>query len=279
MRSIHYIIILAMATLAACSPLQEIPNPEILITGHGGAGFETFRNSIPPNTIRSIKQALEIEGAEAVELDVQMTQDCVLVLYHDNDLVSATDCQGCIPTKTWHEIQPCNILNRYGPMGSPQNLPRLDSALQPYLEGDRRFFLNLKIPYDCSPEPDKFRDAFIQTIGDWVEGNGMKDRVWLETFDLEMLVGLQREDSTLRLIYDDDQVDRAISTAVQYGFAGIGVVNEAMDAQEVAHAQSQGLMVVIWGVRVLEGTKQAVSKGPDAIMTDDIRMLRNVLGR
>src|SRR5690606_17296815 len=56
-------------------------NTKVIILGHRGMGVEYYK---PENTYESIIPALGI-GADGCEIDIQMTKDSVLVLYHDPD--------------------------------------------------------------------------------------------------------------------------------------------------------------------------------------------------
>lgn len=53
-------------------------------------------------------------GASGVEVDVQMTKDSVLVLFHDMTLNASTELEGCIREKTWQELH--ETLYQTGPV-------------------------------------------------------------------------------------------------------------------------------------------------------------------
>ena len=67
-----------------------------LVIGHAGSGFLTPLNPfnpLPPSSRASIRQALA-RGADGVEVDVQLSQDSVLLLYHDEKLIFSRDAKG-----------------------------------------------------------------------------------------------------------------------------------------------------------------------------------------
>src|SRR6187455_1958541 len=75
-----------------------VKNNSIIIIGHAGSGFNYLFmpfNPYPTNSFKSLKNALA-DGADGVEVDVQMTADLQLVLYHDNTLESETDLNGYV---------------------------------------------------------------------------------------------------------------------------------------------------------------------------------------
>src|SRR5579872_6236602 len=77
------------------------PRPHIERIGHRGAPREYPENSLP-----SFLRAIEL-GADAVELDVHVTVDDVVVVHHDPDIkVPATGKRTKRPIRqmTWEEL-------------------------------------------------------------------------------------------------------------------------------------------------------------------------------
>jgi glycerophosphoryl diester phosphodiesterase len=74
---------LLLVALCACIPLdtKRVPkkNPDFLVVGHRGAP-----NQAPENTIPSLDAALAL-GARALEIDLCVTADGEVVLWHDRD--------------------------------------------------------------------------------------------------------------------------------------------------------------------------------------------------
>ena len=68
-----------------------------------------FDNEHPENTISAYEKA--IENGYAIELDVQMTIDGVLVCYHDNNLKRLTGVDKDIRTLTYEEVSKLNVVN------------------------------------------------------------------------------------------------------------------------------------------------------------------------
>lgn len=73
-----FMVVLSISISSAETTSSATAKPEdFLIIGHMGAPMEE-----PDNTIESFQKALEL-GANAIETDICMTQDGVLVLWHD----------------------------------------------------------------------------------------------------------------------------------------------------------------------------------------------------
>jgi hypothetical protein len=66
--------------LPAPARILEVDPAQFLIVGHRGAGASAVEN-----TIESYERAVEVEGANAVEIDLCVTQDGQVVVWHDWD--------------------------------------------------------------------------------------------------------------------------------------------------------------------------------------------------
>ena len=85
------IYILLFVLLFACKKengynIQNLNGGEIAIIGHAGSGLSSVNNPEKDNTFASIEKAIELYGANGVELDVHMSWDSVFFLLHDQTL-------------------------------------------------------------------------------------------------------------------------------------------------------------------------------------------------
>ena len=76
---------------------------------------------IPENSIASFKKALLF--SYAIELDVQLTKDNVLVVFHDDSLERMTHKNGFVQEKTYAELQKLSLLN------TKEKIPTLKEVL------------------------------------------------------------------------------------------------------------------------------------------------------
>src|SRR5688500_5279272 len=83
--------------LLSCSSLPEkidnLNNGQIHSIGHGGPGIQSFLNAMSYNTLSGFRKALSNEDLDGVEMDVQMSSNGKLVLFHDQEL-DITNCEG-----------------------------------------------------------------------------------------------------------------------------------------------------------------------------------------
>lgn len=72
---------------------------KVLVGGHRGCVCQYFENTIP-----AMEQALS-DGADYLEIDIQLTRDGEIVVYHDTELSRKTGLQGYVHEYVYSEIK------------------------------------------------------------------------------------------------------------------------------------------------------------------------------
>lgn len=271
-------LLLFILLLAACTA-ERIQESAVLAVGHGGAGFPTYRNNVPPNTLAAMLRGFHTEGADGVEMDLQLTSDSVVILFHDRLLDEASECVGCVSQWRWEEISSCRLSTKNGPADGHYTIPALTQVLDSLVGTDCVFFLNVKSHDPCvQGHLSDYRSRFARQLSHIIGSRNLYERVWVETYDQDFLLACRAVDSSLHFIFDDDRFEFGLQTAINQHYDGFAIPNENANAEQVSAAQDSGKMVILWGVKLLGATKDAVAKNPDVIMTDDVRMLRHVTG-
>ena len=96
---------------------------KILLGGHRGD-----RKHFPENTMSAFKAALDL-GIDAIETDVRMTKDGVLVLIHDRDIARTTNGHGNVDEMTLEEIRAFDAGFWKGPEHVGQQIPTVEEFL------------------------------------------------------------------------------------------------------------------------------------------------------
>jgi glycerophosphoryl diester phosphodiesterase len=170
------VLVAAVGGLLACGhrpfvgPAQA-PGPEFLIIGHRGAPHQACEN-----TLESFAQALQL-GANALELDVSITQDGHLVLWHDwVDRVRDRVIHRLRPTGRCDVVRPllyrpvdavtlADFVQSYGYTHAGAWVPATTlAAFAHRFAPDARvrwLFLDLKVPPD---QPDLAEPLFQQAV-------------------------------------------------------------------------------------------------------------------
>lgn len=109
---LYIVIIFGLILFAHCNKPQVEPD-SLLLIGHGGEGFSDQNTLYAPNSVGSIRRALDFYDLDGVEVDVQFTLDEDLIVYHDDFLENATQCKGKVAGKMLSEINGCHFKKQY----------------------------------------------------------------------------------------------------------------------------------------------------------------------
>ncbi len=86
--------------------IESLPRP--VIFAHRGASAHA-----PENTLSAFKLARDL-GANAIELDVQLTADQAIVVFHDTTVNRTTNATGNISDYTLSALKSLNAGHAYG---------------------------------------------------------------------------------------------------------------------------------------------------------------------
>src|SRR5687767_15734678 len=93
------------------------------IIAHRGASGEA-----PENTLSAMKLAWA-QGADAIELDLWLSKDGKLVVFHDADTKRFEKQPRKIPELTWDEVQTLDVGSWKGAQFKGERIPTLESIL------------------------------------------------------------------------------------------------------------------------------------------------------
>lgn len=109
--------------------------PPVLIAHRGGVGFGV------ENSISCIARSVAL-GVEAVEIDVRLTRDGVLVVFHDARVDVLTDGKGRISEMTLGEVQALRLVDADG-CATAERIPTLGQVLA-FVEGRCKVLVEAK---------------------------------------------------------------------------------------------------------------------------------------
>jgi glycerophosphoryl diester phosphodiesterase len=252
--------LLLLLTLIGCQ--KKDGYAEVLVIGHGGNGLDNLNSFYHDNSLESILMALDTEGCSGVELDVQMSIDGTLWLFHDETLANETGGEGCIPDQTDAYLGTLH----YSTLNA-EDLIRLDDVPSSHLMG-KIVYIDTRSLNNCSgSEIDVMH--YLGNVNDFQAANLTAEIVictgsltWLEVFQTAGYKVMPQ--ITAMEMYQDFLISFPM-------FVGVVVANSDIKKEEVSLIQGEGKEVVIFDVRSSTGIRSAFKKMPDAIMTDNIR--------
>lgn len=266
--------------------LNEINNlneNRITLIGHGGMGFESPQNSLPHDSFSSLTKAVESYGTEGVEVDIQLSADDALIMYHDDLLDTGTDCFGCVYFKESAALLNCRFRSSFrSNLFLNEKLEKLESILKVFAERPIKpiviFDIKLALKECGNFDFDSYQERFVTEIARLITKYDALDWCYVEAGKFDFLMALQDKLPTVKLSYIPSYyVEEEIIEAADKGIYMISSNNDLVSKEFVQFTHEKGLRVAIYNVKIRSSAIEAIKKSPDYIYTDNIILLQEML--
>ena len=242
------------------------------IIAHRGASFDA-----PENTLSAMKLAWE-QNADAIELDLWLSKDGRLVVFHDADAKRIAGVPRKIAEMTWAEVQRLDAGAWKDPQFKGERIPTLESILETVPKG-RRAVLEIKSGPEIVPEIKRVLDASKRSSRELaiISFNFESLKKSRETFpDIEhyFLHSYKKDPETGKF----PALKPLIARANAAKFHGLNLhFDWPIDQDFVREVKGAGLKMLVWTVNDAAVAKRLATAGVDAITTDRPGWLREQL--
>lgn len=244
--------------------VEYVRSTPFVVCAHRGAS-----GIAPENTLAALAAALEC-GAQMVELDVQVTVDGQLVVFHDEYLDRTTNGHGDIRTASFSDVRSLDAGSWFDHEFRNEHIPLLSEALA--LIKDRAY-LNIEIKSLVASEQSAQNIAsIVKTI---VE-HGMADYTVFSSFDHQALMYIKSLDAQLHTIALNipGDIRQPHEVVLECGADGYGCSLEEITEEHVENCTQFNIPIGVYTVNtpaelefVLDlGVQGVVSNFPDLIM-------------
>jgi glycerophosphoryl diester phosphodiesterase len=246
------------------------------VAHRGGAGLA------PENTLAAFQRALELR-ADAVELDVHMSQDGALIVMHDADLVRTTRHVGEIGALTLEALRTLNAAaNHQGNHVDPQPIPTLHEVLA-LVKGRAGAQIEIKQWADQRRYP-----GIEAKVVDAVRHFDMLANVMVISFDfptLQAIKALEPRIATCALLssaylrHFDLRRDATpvVDDLASHGFRCVGVKHTWLTEPFFHALRQRHFQVGVWTVNDPFSMRKFADLGVDFITSDRPDLLRQAL--
>ncbi|MFV0525386.1 MAG: glycerophosphodiester phosphodiesterase family protein [Acidimicrobiales bacterium] len=253
-----------MASRTRANPLPNQGTVPFGIAHRGGADVA------PGNTMAAFERAVDL-GYTTIETDVRATADGVLVVFHDDTTQPVTGRPGTIEGRTWAEVNELyvgdshpiprfeDVVNKLGPRITWNVEPKAPSAVAPFVEAVKNLDLGDRV---CV---GSFSDRIISQVGRLLGPNVARapGPAGVAALSARGITHLGRRRSQFY----------AMQVPVRYG------PFHFTSAHLIKRIHRLGLQVHVWTVNDETEMEHLLDLGVDAIMTDEVALLREVLRR
>lgn len=237
---------------------------KILIIAHRGSTFTGY----PENSLPAFQMAVD-EGFDGVEMDVRLTKDKELVVFHDIRLERLTDTgRGMVRTKTLQQLKHFRLKNDR----VETFIPLLSEALE--ILKNTPLLINIEIKSEMP-----MRGKIEQRVIDMIYRYGVQTRVVISSFNPLVIKKSQKIDPTIRTgfifekrlpKFNQRLATGLIVTSWHPQFKGVSPLT-------LQRAHSNGCAVYAWTVNDEKDITHLLDFDIDGIITDRPDIVRRVI--
>lgn len=256
----YKLFLLSVLVLLGCKKNNTYPNIDIL--GHGGNGIKIENSIYHDNSLEAIDFAMNMQNVNGVELDVQLSITNEIWLFHDEELSNETSGQGCVNAKGDEYLASLN----YATLKKEKLVRLKDVPFEKY--PGKTFVLDARHFNKCSSSVVDL-SVFVNRIKEVVDANencnfivNIHPTAW---GDLWTGTGIN-------LLYEVPSYGYFDNLEINSNLVrGVVIRNSVISKEEITLIHNAGMKVYLFEVRAPKRIREALKKGPDAIITDDLR--------
>lgn len=214
-----------------------------------------FSGRFPENTMLAFSEAKAL-GVDGFELDVQLTTDKKVVVFHDEFLERITDGKGCLTDLTLKGLKKFTI-------GTVEKIPLLSEILQRFKSGPR-LLIELKFY-----QSNQFAPLIEQTVK-LLKKYKSNLCPQLCSFNWEALRYLRKKDKDcdIAVLYVKKPLYQVIKFARQINAQTLSINVAELTKKKVMLAHKNNLQVLTWTVNTKDLIKKSEKMGVDGIITN-----------
>lgn len=251
-----------------------------LLIGHRGAG-----NLAPENTLAAFRLAMEI-GLDGAELDMQLSKDKQVIIFHDPDLERLTNGTGLVKEKTLAELKELDAGSKFSDRFSNERIPTLDEVLE-LVSGKLTLILELK-------SSDIQSDGLENAVVDIIRKHNAFDWVIVDSFNPVSLWRVHKLEPQIMIAFDfrdfepydptlirgvpwplkQEWVRRGIRKIIQPNFLE---PEFSVKEKTLSRLSSKGYSMLFWTVNSEEELSSILKWNPWGIITDKPSTLLKVI--
>ncbi|GMQ58127.1 glycerophosphodiester phosphodiesterase [Vallitalea sediminicola] len=230
------------------------------VTAHRGSSKEA-----PENTLAAIKKAIN-NKADFVEIDVQVTKDGKVVLFHDENLKRITGLDKDLYNVNYDEIKKLDAGSWFGENFEGERIPTLQEVIN-YSKDKIRLNIELK-------QRGK-KKGLVKKVVDIINKNNIVKSCVVTSLDYSLLQKVELLNNDIRTGYIMFFAIGDINSIKDVDFYSIE--ESYVDENFVLKAHLMNRDVHVWTVNDSEKMKEFIEMGVDNIITDYDEVLINML--
>lgn len=232
---------------------------QVTITAHRGSAFKA-----PENTLSAIEQAIA-DGADYIEIDVQLTADGIPVLWHDSDMLRVFGLNERISEVTYEEIRQRDAGSWFDGAFANERIVTLTQAIAT-VRGRARLFIDLK--------PDRNTPNLAEEVVKLLQHQDFVEGTIIAAADWPILREVKHLDPRLKTALLAQFV---VGPLWQDYYDILGLRLNQVSPTAIARAHQAGNELHVWTVNLAGDMGRFIDMGVDNIITDRPHVLAELL--
>lgn len=233
------------------------------VYGHRGAS-----GYAPENTMEAFQMAIEM-GADAIELDVQLTKDEQLVIFHDNKMqrtarwADGTPVTGQVREYTLEQIQQMEVGSWKSEEYKGAKIPTMEQVYQWMQQNEAEVNIEIKVP------DGGYRKMLTEKTLEMAKAYGVEERLIISSFCHPALVDSHSQSPAIPTgILYSETLYRPEEYAVIVGAEALHPHFLQINAESVQACHAKGKIVNVWTPNTEEELTACIQMGVDGIITN-----------
>jgi len=247
-----------------------------------GCGFSVIAHRgasayYPENTIASFRGAIVLQ-ADMVELDVQVTSDGEVVVFHDHKINRCTNGQGKISDNTLKELKKLDAGGWFSREFTGEQIPTLAEAL---FVCKNKIAVNVEIKTEAVT--DKVSGGVEEKCLKIVEDAAMRPHVVFSSFDPRALIHLKLIDSEIftSVLYEKKRYGSKLPSDIisMLKASAFNCSRRRLSKKMLADLQSKNIPVNVYTINDEKDMQRLLAIGVDGIFTNRPDVLKKAVAK
>lgn len=269
---ISLFIVFMMFLITSCNWFnhsKELTKTKVL--GHRANGVRGYNDTLMDNTLNSIIKAIEI--TDGIELDIQLSQDETIWLFHDEHIITSNSDTINIPMLTNKEI--IKHLNNLYPGEKFNTLEDIfkyfhKNNINKTISLDVKAFWNEKC-FENSDEFKNYMNRLSTKIINLANSYKVENNLMVES-DSKYFLTLIRKQSNIKTFFlGFSDFREHIKIARENKFSGLSHIfsDSEVNPENIGFAKRKGIEVQLWTPNSPKDLEYVLSLNPNYIQTDN----------
>lgn len=191
----------------------------------------------PENTMSAFDMALEL-GANGIELDLQMTKDGKIVIFHDNKIDNKSNKKGEIKDYTYQELLNFDFGSWFNLKYKGEKIVLFEDFAKKFLSKEMTFAIELK------------EEGIEKETLNIIRKYATHDNIYITSFKYKALENMRKIDSNIKLSWlIQEKINKNnIDKLLKINGTQICPKADNVTKDDIELANKSGLRVRLWGV-------------------------------